>query len=159
MVKYKALSIILLGFVLLASCSFVACGGTKVYDITAENIEEYLWDNCFHEVLNCEVVSCSHYHQGPYIWFSCILPNDKTFDEVKPILEELKIKVLERCSDKSFEPYNTFLTNSYYTIYVELVNPRDAYPNNYPRKAGLLRILTEGFPIKDGENQVTVTYY
>lgn len=139
--------------------AYVSCGKENKYDIKADSVEEYLWDNCFKDVLNSEIISCSNYHEDPYIWFTCYLSSDRTFNEVKPLLEELQTKVLNKCADKTFEPYNTFLTNQYYSIYVELINPQKNRQSEYPRRAGLLRILTKEFPIDNIETQTAVIYY
>lgn len=147
----------IVGLILLFVLAFAlcGCGKTKNYDISKTEATQYLWDNCVKEVVDGKITAYSLTKRGDNIlYIECYLPADKTFEQVEPLLEKVKQNVLTECSDKVFEPHNTFLFNSYAVIYVEFINPRNSYPNDYMRVAGQLAIYTEYFPVSEIEKAV-----
>lgn len=152
--------IALLCFSLLCISAFWGCDKSQHYNVKNDELSQYLWDNCLTEVLDGKLTFASHHYRGEsYLYFSCYLPDDREFEQIKAILEELKQKVLSECSDKTFEPCCSFLLDSYTTVYVELINPRRKYPNDYPRVAGVLKIDTKYFPVVEENEKRAVSYY
>lgn len=147
-------------FFLLCISTFYGCCKSQHYNVKHDELSQYLWDNCLAEVFDGKLIFASHhYREENYLYFSCYLPNDMEFEQVKEMLEELKQKVLSECSNKTFEPCCTFLLDGYTTVYVELINPRRKYPNDYPRVAGRLKIDTKYFPAVEENEKLAVSYY
>lgn len=139
--------------------SFSGCSKKKSYDVTKEEMAEFFWENCFSETLEGVLTSYNATFMSSYLWFYCYLPEDKEFEQVESLLEEIKNNVLEVCSDLSFEPFNTFLVDTHYTVHLELINPRDSYPNDYLRKAGEIVFNLEDFPVNDKATDDIIHYY
>lgn len=151
----------IIAIVLLFSVAIVAvgCGKTDKYDVNANEAEEFLWENCFRQSLEGELISANHSCRDGYIWFYCFLPTDMTFEQVQPLLEEIKQNVLSVCASKSFEPYNTFMGDHHYTVYLELVNPQSSRPSSFARTAGQLTFRLGDFPISKDDGREVVRYY